>query len=152
MACTKMRWGVLGCLVGGNELKLYEYDLHTGAVAKIEAAVKQFWIDVRDGTPPKVTGDDLDIVKQLYATVNTESVDLSNDNYLPELCNTALEMAERRKIAEKEEKRCKAEILLKIGNAGYAICNGFRVKRAEIHKIASVVKESTYVKLTIKQS
>lgn len=151
LACTGFTWGVLGILVGGNDLRLYEYEVHPKAVAKIEAAVKDFWLSVEQAKEPKAFADDYEMVRLLYNEANNEVIDLSGDNYLPELCTIAMEAAERRKAAEKEEKDAKAQIIQKIQNCGRAIVNGFTIKKTQVNKAEYMVKAQSYVQLTIKK-
>ncbi len=148
LACTGLVWGAIAVLVGGNDLKVFEYDAHPGAIARIKDAVRNFWGSVRSGHQPKAVADDYEILKELYPE-SQRLVDLSADNELPELCATALIAAERRKDAEKEEKAAKAAVLQKMGDAGRALCSGFIIKKTIISKKEYLVKATSYQQLTI---
>lgn len=151
LACTGHTWGALAVLVGGNDLKVFEYDAHAGAQAKIKRAVTAFWASVESGAMPKATGDDYEIVRDLYPDSLGEIIDLSGDNEMPVLCAAALDAATRRLAAEKEEKAAKAGIMQKVGEASYARCDGFEIKRTQVNRAEYMAKASSYIKLTIKE-
>ncbi len=151
LACAGFEWGVLAVLVGGNDLKLYEYDAHAGAIAKIKSTITKFWEAVQSGDEPVAEASDYEVLKELYPNDENKTIDLSMDNELPSLCATALEAAERRKAAEKEEKAAKAQVLQKMGDASRATCSGFVIKKTTVRKKEYIVKASEYNQLTIKE-
>jgi len=151
LACTGFGWGVLAVLVGGNDLKLFEFDAHTGAITKIKAAIADFWASVRAGNMPKATGDDYDILREFYGKDCGEEIDLSGDNELPMLCATVKDAAKRKTAAEKEEKAAKAAILQKIGSAWKATCAGFEIKQTKVSKEGYFVNPTSYSMLKIKE-
>lgn len=151
LGCSGYQWGVLGVLVGGNDLKIFEYDAHPGAIAKIKAAITKFWESVKSGIQPQAVADDYEIIKELHPANADKIVDMSGDNEFPELCATAIAAAERRKAAEKEEKAAKASILQKMGDAGRATCTGFIIKKTSVTKGEYLVKAQSYQQLTIKE-
>lgn len=150
LACTGYSWGAVAVLVGGNDLKIFEYDAHQGAITRIKEAVIKFWDSVKKGEQPAAASDDYEILKEMYPGQESKLIDLTGDNQLPELCAVALAAAERRKAAEKEEKAAKAAVLQKIGDAGRALCTGFTIKKTTVSKNEYMVKAQTYQQLTIK--
>lgn len=134
LACTGFSWGAIAVLVGGNELHVYPYERNEGAIKKLENEVAKFWEEVRTGKEPKALAEDYEIVRDYYALKHNVTLDLSGDNYFPDLCRKALDAAKIRLAAEKEEKAAKAEILQKMAGADFAFCNGFTVSRKEIIK------------------
>lgn len=151
LACAGFAWGALAILVGGNELALIEYETHPGAVSRIKAAVGEFWASVASGVQPKAVAEDYDILRDLYGDASGPPADMTADNHLPVLCAAALDAAEMRKAAEKEEKAAKAEILQRLGNAGRAFCVGFELKKTAVHKEPYMVKEQNHILLNIKK-
>lgn len=149
LACANYKWGALAILVGGNELHLIQYPAHLAVIAKIKTAIKEFWHSVAMGVQPKATGDDYEILKEYYKGMG-DVIDMRNDNQLPVLCAQAKEAGERKKAAESDEKQAKADILQKIGNASVVDCAGFRLKRTQVNKKSYVVKDQSYIMLTIK--
>lgn len=150
LACAGYSWGAIGALIGGNDLKIYEYEAHAKTITKIKGAVGAFWQSVRDSVQPPAVADDYTILKDLYPGYNTSLIDLTADNELPSLCATALDAAERRKVAEKEEKQAKATILQKVGDHGRASCTGFEIKISQVNKGEYMVKAQSYKQLNIK--
>lgn len=151
LACTGLQWGVLAILVGGNDLKLFEYEAHPAVIGKLERAVTDFWYSVELLAEPKAFADDYEMVRLLYNRADDEIIDLTGDNYLPELCAIALEAAERRKEAEKQEKDAKSQIMQKIQNCGRALTSGFNIKKTIVNKAEYTVKPQSYPQLTIKR-
>lgn len=153
MACTQTLWGAIGVLVNGNQLHVYEYERHPATIRKLEEGVKEFWLDVALGKEPKAVAEDYEMVRDYHAITGGEPVDMTGDNHLPELCLKAVQAAERRKEAEREERAAKAEILQKIGGAEYAFTQGFSVSRKEIisNIKATEAQERRSERLTIKE-
>ena len=151
LACAGYDWGVLAVLVGGNDLQVFEYDAHPVAIARIKRAVSDFWTSVREGIQPKAVAEDYDILRDLYGDTNGPPVDMTGNNELPGLCAVALDAAERRKSADKDEKAAKAEILQIVGDAGRAVCAGFELKKVRVHKDPYMVAEQNYTMLKIKK-
>lgn len=151
LACTGLSWGVLGVLVGGNDLKLYQYDAHVKVITKLEKAVTAFWQSVEEGKEPTAFADDYEMIRLVYNRADDEIIDLTSDNHLPELCRIALEAAERRKEAERQEKDAKSRIMQKIQNCGRALVTGFNVKKTVVNKAAYTVNPQSYPQLTIKR-
>ncbi len=150
LACTCLKWGALAVLVGGNDLKVFEFEAHAGVIAKIKAGVTKFWQDVRAGNQPPAVADDYEILKELYPADDHKVIDFTHDNEFPDLCAKAVEFAEKRKDAEKQERLAKSAILQKMGNAGRAICTGFKIKKTTVSKKEYLVSATTYQTLTIK--
>lgn len=114
----------------------------------------QFWQDVEEGKEPTITHNDYDVVRGMYKSMSDEVVDLSGDNELPSLCDQFGEAKKRRLTAEKEEKRLKAEIINKVGNAKEAVTTGFMIKYPEI--ITNVEEKEAHTRssrrLTVKEA
>src|SRR3954469_5698350 len=89
LACLPSRaWGALGVLIGGNSLKIFEYERHPGAIARIERAVEEFWRSIAEDRPPEPDFDrDLPALEALYRSTTPGSVrDLRGHERLEELC------------------------------------------------------------------
>lgn len=151
MACTGFAAGVLAVLVGGNDLKMFDYEAHAGAQAKIKLAITDFWTMVRENRQPPAVAEDYDVLREFYPNASLPPINLSGDNEMPSLCATAIDAGARRKDAEKEEKQAKASILQKIGNASGAYCSGFNVRKNVVHKTEFTMKATSYPTLSIKE-
>ncbi len=145
IACGGYAWGALGILVGGNDLRIFEYDRHPGAIAKLEAAVAEFWRTVHAGEAPDPDfARDLDALRELYRETNTgEVLDLSTAAAVDD--HDGADLAQRRAFdfadacrryttasfeaqeAEKRKSAAQAEIVSIVQNAAIAIGDGFKV-------------------------
>lgn len=122
MACTDRKWGCLAVLIGGNNLRMFEYDARPATAAKLCAAVTSFWGSIIANEPPKPDySRDGDALSAIYAATSLNGViDLSEDNRFPTLC-ADYKMA--RKVAGEADKlgdSIKAEMLEKIITAAVA--------------------------------
>ena len=128
--------GLAGCvrgdmivLVGGNELRRFQYAFRPKLYAEIEARVAEFWRTVRDGEPPRPDyARDKDVLSSLYDDAADTLIDLRLDNRMPDLAAEYLAAKARQKIADTEVEAAQAEILEKIGNNGAAMVDGYSVK------------------------
>lgn len=150
IACCAMEWGALAVLVGGNELKVYEYDAHPVAMGRIKDAIMSFWRAVESGAQPKAISDDYDILREISGKYDRE-IDLSQDNELPMLCADAKAAAKVKNEADKQEKEAKARILQKLNGAARARCAGFTIKATTVNKKEYTVAATSFQQLTIKE-
>lgn len=127
LAATGYSWGVVACLVGGNDLRLYRYKARPKLIADIRRRVTEFWASIAEGKEPKPDGSDgaAAIMRALYPEIVDEIADLTNDNELPALCADLLNQTEARKKAEEAEADLKAQIMGKLGTSGKARTQGF---------------------------
>lgn len=58
LAVTGYRWGVLACLVGGQQLKWAKVERNDAFIAEMTARVEDFWDLVAGKTPPNVDGSE----------------------------------------------------------------------------------------------
>lgn len=141
IACGGYAWGALGILVGGNDLRIFEYDRHPGAIAKLEAAVAEFWRTVDAGEAPEPDfAKDLDAIRDLYRATNTGEVnDLSTaaagDDELAQrrafdfadACRRYSVAGFEMKEAEKRKEAAQAEIITIVQQAAVVIGDGWKV-------------------------
>jgi predicted phage-related endonuclease len=136
LALAKKPHGYCGLLVAGNQPYLIRRDRFQPIIDEIETRIARFWqrVEMRE-EPPIEAASDLEVVTQLYRDVDKEHVaDLSADNELPELCANFLRVSRTRLDAEKEEKRLKAEILARMGEAGKFVTASHFGSCPTIHK------------------
>lgn len=133
LAVTGRAWGAVGVLIGGNRLEVFEFDRHPGAIARIEAAVREFWQSIAINQPPKPDFQaDLATITQLYADASGEPADMHEDNYLASLCADYAAAADQERQASKAKDAAKAEILTKIGSAPRVLAAGFTISAGEV--------------------
>ncbi len=128
--------GLAGCvrgdmivLVGGNELRRFQYDFRPKLYAEIEARVAEFWRTVRDNEPPRPDYTrDKDTLAEMYGDAGDTVIDLRLDNRMPDLAAEYLAAKEWQKKADTAVEAAQAEILEKIGNNAMAMVEGYSVK------------------------
>jgi len=129
--CTNAAFGVIGCLVGGNELRTYRRGRNPKIIAEIEKAVAEFWAMVKSGSPPDPLGveREIPVLAELYPTPTGYLVlDKLNDEHTQNLASMWMEANDKRTFYEKLETAAKVK-LLALGAEFDAIrTSGFRVK------------------------
>ena len=151
LACTGFRHGYIAVLIGGNEFKIFPYERHEGAIAKIEHATTAFWQSIAENREPAAVAEDYDVIRQMMNRMEDTEIDLAGDNEFPDLCARAKAASARKSEAEKEEKACKAAIIQKMNNHARARCGGFTVKATTVSKKEYTVSATSYQQLTIKE-
>lgn len=119
-------WGDLIVLVGGNDLRRFQYDFRPKIYADIEARVIEFWQSVEAGKAPKPDyAKDGRAVAELYGNPAATATDLRRDNRMPELLREYLEAKEAETLAGARVDAAKCELLEKLGDHAEAIVDGF---------------------------
>ena len=129
LACTGFSWGIVGAFVGGNDLRVYRYRARPKIIAEIRRRVTDFWASIEEDREPPVDGSDgaAAVLRAMYAVPVDEEADLTEDNELPEICAGLLNVAERRRAAEAEEKTYKNRLVAKLGPHLRAKTQGYRI-------------------------
>lgn len=151
-ACTGRAWGVMAVLVGGNDLRLFEYERRPRTIETIEAEVARFWCSVERNEPPKPDfGSDAETIAAMYCSVSAGKViDLTGNNRLPELCAEYQRSAANEGSEKKARGAAKAEILTLIGDAETVVCGGLVIRAAEVRGIPDRIIDATMVGSVIK--
>lgn len=133
-ACTGRNWGVMAVLVGGNDLKLFEYERRPKTVATIEAAIAAFWRSIAEKEPPAPDFTrDGPTISQLYAhAAQGKTVDLTGDDHLVALVEQYQRAAAEEGANKRARERCKAEILTLAGDAETVLCGGYRLGLGQV--------------------
>lgn len=122
-------WGEVIVLVGGNELRKFEYAFRPNLYAEILRRVAAFWQSVRDNKPPMPDYTrDGSTIETLFNDAGDTLIDLRADNRSYELAASFVSAKAVAKQAEAECEAIKAEMLDKLGNNGAALLDGFSVK------------------------
>lgn len=131
-----VEWGDVIVLVGGNQLKRFQYDFRPKIYAEIEARVEAFWQTVRENKPPKADYmRDGDAIVQVIGEPNGETVDLREDEYASTLADQYLAAKNAEKHWGKEADALKAELIEKIGEASFAML--------PVHKISAAYQQGS---------
>jgi putative phage-type endonuclease len=129
MGCTGRPWGVMAVLVGGNDLRLFEYERRPKTVALIREAAGRFWQSIAAGVPPQPDFEqDGAAISKLYGNAAAGKItDLTGHNRLADLVleyrAASAEEAEGKRIRE----RARAEILMLAGDAETVLCGEWRL-------------------------
>lgn len=117
--CTGCKWGAIAVLVGGNDLRVFRFDRHESAIARVRAEVAAFWRSIEAGEEPQPDWHaDAETVAQLYGVTSAGSVlDLSDDVRFNELCRAYVAHAAVERQAQAGQAAAKAELLTLIGAA-----------------------------------
>lgn len=153
-----MLWGAPRACVAALVVDTYTADLHTfpiarhaGAEAKIREAVLKFWQDTDAGREPSADyALDAETIRKAFPPRDdTEAIDLTGDNLLPEL----LDERSRLKFAIKEgEARCEAidaEIIHKLNGATAGTCAGWKLSHKIQHRAERVQPATSFAVLRI---
>jgi putative phage-type endonuclease len=134
LACTGRAWGCMAVLVGGNELRLFDYERRPKTIDIIEAEVAAFWRSIAEDNPPKPDfSRDGAMIAKLYATVAPgKALDLSDSNRLPELIADYRRGSAQEKEGASIKSAAKAEILPLIGDAERVICGAATISAKTI--------------------
>lgn len=145
---TRATWAAVAPIVVGFGIDVHIIDvpIHGGIIERIRAEAAKFWSMVdRDETPAPDYGRDGEVLAELYAQDNGETIDLTGDNELPALLDERASLAADKTEAEKRGKAIKAEILAKMGNATFArIADGRLISAKTTHRNAYTVAAASY--------
>lgn len=129
----KVAWFDLIVLVGGNELRRFQYDFRPKLFDEAERRTVEFWESVKAGTPPAADyARDLDPIKAVYQAQGEAVIDLTGDNHAPDAAARYLRAKAIIKGAEAEAEAAEAELRDKLGDAAAAIVEGFTVKATPV--------------------
>jgi predicted phage-related endonuclease len=129
LALTGWTWGCMAPLVGGNELRLFEYERRPTTIKIICSKVANFWSSIAENSPPKPDfGYDLDAIMKLRTVEPGKIIDLTSNSRLHSLIAEYQEYSDRKRESERTIKADKAEICTIIGDADVAICGDYTVR------------------------
>jgi len=122
-------FGAVACLVINPwkvECPIFEIPRHPGVEQRITDAVRLFWRDVMDGNEPRPDySRDADLIAALYAKPSEgKSIDLTGDNYLPELLAERSDVRDKIKSLKARVEEIDTEVRFKIGDAETATIGG----------------------------
>ncbi|WP_010337818.1 YqaJ viral recombinase family protein [Sphingobium yanoikuyae] len=122
-------WGDVIVLVGGNELRRFQYQFRPIIWSDIEARVAAFWRSIAAGDPPAADYTrDLPTISALYPEDNGDLIDLRTDNLAVDAAARWLTGKALEKQGKAQADAAQAELLDKLGNAGVALLDGMTVK------------------------
>lgn len=125
---TGAGWADLIVLVGGNELRRFQYEARPSLFAEIERRVAAFWADVEAGNEPAVDySRDGKTLVEVLGEPTEEVADLRDNLDAEQDAIDFLAARARRDEAEAAMEFAKTRLIERIGTAGRALLPGHRV-------------------------
>jgi putative phage-type endonuclease len=144
LSVTGRAWGAIGLLVGGNEAHVIIRKRHEPTIARIEAAVRDFWESIERGEAPNLEdASDLPTLAELFS--GSGAVELESEEF-----EAACEEYQRAKLGEKAAEgytaEAKARLIALLDEAGAEVAagNGFKASYKEQKRAAHTVEASTF--------
>lgn len=121
-------WADLIVLVGGNELRRFQYEARPTLFAEIERRAAAFWSDVREGREPPVdyTRDGKTLVEVL-GDPTEELADLRDDLTAEQWAMEFAAGKAMRDAGEAQMEAAKTRLIERIGTAGKALLPSYRL-------------------------
>lgn len=134
LACTGRGWGCMAVLVGGNDLKLFEYQRRPKTIAAIEAEIRAFWRSVEAKEPPAPDFEkDGAAIGRLYGiATGGKTLDFTGDKRMAELIVEHCEAGSEEGANRRRRERARAEILTLAGDAETVLCGSYRVSLSTV--------------------
>lgn len=124
MLVAGAKWGVIACLVGGNELLLYEREINLDLWDALAQEADQFFQDVKDGNEPDPFGhaEELTMLADLYPEADPEIIiEIDDDDFMMDLVTYENAKATAA-LNNKAAKELQAKLLGKTKDAGIVVC------------------------------
>jgi predicted phage-related endonuclease len=126
-------WFDLVVLVGGNELRRFQYDFRSRLFDEAERRTVAFWQSIEAGTPPPADYTrDRDPICEVYRAQGDDIIDLTGDNLMPDAAARYLRAKEQAKGANEAAEAAEAELRDKLGTAAAALVEGYSVKTTPV--------------------
>lgn len=125
--------GMIALLIGGNNLKIFNYEQRPRLMEIVEQKAFDLFERVRKGDPPPVNYEaDYEAIQELFKVTGGNAaedfVDLSDDNEVADAIQTYIAESAIEKAAKKNKEAAGALIKLKGTNAGGVLCGDYSVK------------------------
>lgn len=137
--CTGFTWGVIGCFIGGNELRIYERRPLSKIMAEIEQRSVDFWQSIVEQRAPDPYGTaaEFAVLKELYPREAPGRVIESEDPRLAEAASMYMYSAEQESGGKRAKERYKVALLHALQDAVLLKLPDFWVKR-KVNKAGAV--------------
>lgn len=130
---TGLAWAIGAPLIGGNTPKPFHrlYDPNIGKA--IRENIADFWDKFDSGIEPNPDfSRDAAAINRLYINNNGEEADMTDDNYLAELCQEYDEASQEYRDLQKKRDALKAEMLTLIGAYGKVKAAGYNINSGTV--------------------
>ena len=144
---TGWTWGVVYAAIGDDEPVEIPFKADVEDMAAIDKAAADFWRFVTTGTPPQLTGGD---VQKAFPEPTPDIVDESDDDDLYDLLARYESTSNRAKELTNEQKELQEQIILRIGSHTGVRCGNLQATYKPTTRKEYVVKATTYRKFAFK--
>jgi hypothetical protein len=122
------KWADLIVLVGGNELRRFQYESRPALFAEIERRVAEFWSDLEAGREPPVDySRDGKTLVEVLGEPTEELADLRDNLEAEQEAMDFLAAKARRDEADAAMEQAKTRLIERIGTAGRALLPGHKI-------------------------
>jgi predicted phage-related endonuclease len=147
-------WGAAAVYIDdpwNDDCYICEIARHTEAEARIREAVEKFWLDVEFGVEPQVDyARDGELIAALHPTeIAGKTLDLSGDNYLPEILAERARLKDQITVAQERVIEIDNEIKTKVGDAEIATLSDWTISLRQQHRKAFEVKATSFRRLNV---
>lgn len=144
---TGWTWGYVYAAIGDDEPVEIPFEADVEDMAAIDKAAADFWRFVTSGTPPQLTGGD---VQKAFPEPTPDIVDESADDDLYDLLARYESTANRANELKNEQKELQEQIILRIGSHTGVRCGNLQATYKPTTRKEYVVKAATYRKFAFK--
>lgn len=155
LAVTGRGWGLLAVLIGGNELRVYEYTRDDDTIRLLRDAVTDFWRSIRaDEAPEPDFQRDAARVMEMHGRIRQGSVaDLTGNNRILGLVETLETARSRATDWQHASEVARAEILDLVRDHEFARLPDGRILEAPTrHRKGFTVEATTFRALQVKDA
>lgn len=149
MLVTGWTWGYVYAAIGDDEPVEIPFKADVEDMAAIDKAAADFWRFVTSGTPPQLTGGD---VQKAFPEPTPDIVDESADDDLYDLLARYESTANRANELKNEQKALQEQIILRIGSHTGVRCGNLQATYKPTTRKEYVVKATTYRKFAFKST
>lgn len=147
MLVTGWTWGYVYAAIGDDEPVEIPFEADVEDMAAIDKAAADFWRFVTSGTPPQLTGAD---VQKAFPEPTPDIVDESADDDLYDLLARYESTSNRANELKNEQKALQDQIILRIGSHTGVRCGNLQATYKPTTRKEYVVKATTYRKFAFK--
>lgn len=155
LAATGFAWGAVVCLVGGNDLRRYDYERHDKTIKQIEKRVSDFWLSIdRDEEPPIDNRPSTTAALQaMYGEATKDAIyDCTDDAEMPERVAQLKQARLDKAAAEADERAAANWILHRIKDAEYVAEGDLEILSAKtIKRKGYTVEPTSYRTIKLKE-
>jgi predicted phage-related endonuclease len=121
--------GYLSILVGGNDLKIFEYDFRPRLFEICQTKAQELWQRIKDNNPPPVDYEvDQEAIAEIFRAGGGKAMlDLTGDNELADAIQTYVEQSAIEKAAKDAKAAARAQIAHKTGDHDGVIAGDWQV-------------------------